>query len=200
MANSFDPKNQVIDLTSKIVVGVERLSEVLRVLLWEKSKETGLSPIQIQLLLFIRHHDSSLANVSHLSKEFNLKKPTISDAIKVLHEKKLIEKEKGEDARGYTILLSPSGRRLVDTLQGFEAPLRESIDTLDKHAQEELYTGLVKMIFGLNQSRIIDVQRTCFGCSFYEKQDDGHFCQFIKKQLSDSEIRLDCEDFKALAH
>ena len=87
MANLFDPKVQESDLSSKSVVGLERISEVFRVLLWQKSNETGLSPIQIQLLIFIKNHDSSLANVSQLAREFNMKKPTISDAVKVLFQK-----------------------------------------------------------------------------------------------------------------
>ena len=196
MESSFDPKIQETDLTSKVVVGIERLSEVFRVLLWEKSKETGLSPIQIQLLLFIKYHDRSLATVSHLSREFNLKKPTISDAIKTLFEKKLVQKEIGEDARGYTILLSRSGEKLTETLQSFDKPLKASIDSLSDEDQGKLYDGLVKIIFGLNQTGIIQVQRTCFGCSFYEKRTEGHFCQFIKEDLLNSELRLDCEDFQ----
>lgn len=199
MTSSFDPKFQEKDLTSKIVVGIERLSEVFRVLLWEKSKETGLSPIQIQILLFIKHHDSSMANVSHLSREFNLKKPTISDAIKVLFEKKLIEKEIGEDARGYTITLSTKGNKLVNTLQVFDEPLRNSIEELGVDTRDALYDGLVKIIFGLNQSGIIDVQRTCYGCQFYEKQGSGHYCQFIKEELKRNQVRLDCDDFQPVA-
>lgn len=195
MASSFDPKIQEKDLTSKIVVGIERLSEVLRVLLWEKSKETGLSPIQIQLLLFIKHHDRGLANVSHLSREFNLKKPTISDAIKVLFHKELIKKETGEDARAYTILLSAEGEKMVSTLEGFDKPLRDHVDQLDDANRDGLYDGLVMMIYGLSQSGVIDVQRTCFGCSFYEKNATGHYCQFIKRELLNNQIRLDCEDF-----
>lgn len=198
MASSFDPKFQEKDLTSKVVVGIERLSEVFRVLLWEKSKETGLSPIQIQILLFIKHHDRSMANVSYLSKEFNLKKPTISDAIKVMFEKKLIEKEIGEDARRYTITLSTDGKKLADKLQSFDEPLRKSIDAIDETDRTKLYDGLVKIIFGLNQSGIIDVQRTCYGCQFHEKRSSESYCQYIKKTLKTDQIRLDCEDFQAL--
>ena len=196
MANSFDPKRQEKDLTSKIVVGIERLSEVFRVLLWEKSKETGLSPIQIQLLLFIKDHDPSMANVSQMSREFNLKKPTISDAVKVLFEKKLIEKEIGEDARAYTISLSPEGFKLVKNLETFDRPLRDIIEKLDVQKTAQFYNGMVKMIHGLNQSGVIDVQRTCFGCKFYEKSGPNHYCQFIKKELFDKDLRLDCNDFQ----
>ncbi|MEM7296998.1 MAG: MarR family winged helix-turn-helix transcriptional regulator [Bacteroidota bacterium] len=199
MSNSFDPKVQELDLTSKIVVGLERLSEVFRVLLWEKSKETGLSPIQIQLLLFIKTHDQSMANVSHLSKEFNLKKPTVSDAIKVLFSKGLIEKETGQDARAYTIILTAEGNKIVNQLEGFDDPLKKEIGQLSKSDQKSFCESLMKMIFSLNQSGIIEVQRTCFGCQFYEVRKNGHFCQYIKKPLKEEEIRLDCQDFQALA-
>ncbi len=197
MANSFDPIFQEKDLTSKLVVGFERLSEVFRVLLWEKSKETGLSPIQIQILLFIKHHDSNLANVSHLSREFNLKKPTISDAIKVLFEKDFITKEVGEDARAYTIRLSDKGQGLTKSLETFDNPLRKTIENLNTNKQRALYDGLVKVIFELNKAGIIEVQRTCFGCKFYESKGSDHYCTFIRKPLKNNELRLDCNDFIA---
>ncbi|WP_462253609.1 MarR family winged helix-turn-helix transcriptional regulator [Ekhidna sp.] len=197
MRNSFDPKFQEEDLTSKIVVGIERLSEVFRVLLWEKSKETGLSPIQIQILLFLKSHDRSMANVSHLSKEFNLKKPTISDAVKVMFEKRLIDKETGEDARRYTISLTARGARLVDTLQDFDSPLRKSIEGMGLPANQAIYDGLVKVIFNLNQSGIIEVQRTCYGCQFHQKEANSHYCGFINKELKTEDLRLDCTDFKS---
>lgn len=47
----FDPKNQIKDVSSKIVAGLERISEAFKVLLWEKAKALGLSPIQIQILI-----------------------------------------------------------------------------------------------------------------------------------------------------
>ena len=197
MANSFDPIIQEKDLTSKLVVGFERLSEVFRVLLWEKSKETGLSPIQIQILLFIKHHDTSLANVSQLSREFNLKKPTISDAIKVLFEKDFITKEIGEDARAYTIHLSNKGDDLAATLQTFDNPLRKTIESLKSSEQKALYEGLIKIIFELNKAGIIEVQRTCFGCKFHQRKGESHYCSFINKSLNNSDLRLDCNDFVA---
>lgn len=198
MSNSFDPKIQEVDLTSKIVVGLERLSEVFRVLLWEKSKETGLSPIQIQILLFVKTHNKSLANVSYLSKEFNLKKPTVSDAVKVMFYKGLIDKEAGEDARAYTIVLTKDGNKMVRQLEGFDEPLKKEVASLSNMDQKSFYESLVKIIFSLNQSGIIEVQRTCYGCQFYESQKSGHFCQFIKKPLKEDEIRLDCEDFQGI--
>ena len=89
----FNTEFQQKSITSKIVVGLERISEVFKVLLWEHAKVIGLSPIQIQILIFIAYHKQELCNVSHLAKEFNVTKPTVSDAIKVLDRKKFIVKD-----------------------------------------------------------------------------------------------------------
>ena len=67
---------------NKIVAGLERLSHVFKTLLWEKAKQHGLSPIQIQLLIFIQYHSDEKNTVSYLAKEFSVTKPTVSDAIR----------------------------------------------------------------------------------------------------------------------
>ncbi len=76
----FDPSEQNIDLDKKIVAGLERLSQVFRALLWDHAKAYNLSPIQIQLLIFIRYHRPEHNSVSYLAGEFSVTKPTISDA------------------------------------------------------------------------------------------------------------------------
>ena len=197
MANSFDPAFQEHDLTSKLVVGLERLSEVFRVLLWEQSKKTGLSPIQIQLLIFINNHHSKLANVSHLSKEFNLKKPTVSDAIKVLFNKGLIIREAGEDARAYTIRLTSEGVKMVSQVEGFAEPLRNSLSELSLDDKNSFYRALTEVIFKLNQTGIIQVQRTCYGCRYYEEKGKGHYCKLLDRPLQNKDLRLDCNEFES---
>ena len=116
----FDLEFQQKSITSKIVVGLERVSEVFKVLLWEHAKVIGLSPIQIQILIFIAYHKSELCNVSHLAKEFNVTKPTISDAVRVLDKKKYIIKDYSlSDNRSYSILLSALGKDIVSETENF---------------------------------------------------------------------------------
>ena len=88
----FNLTEQNFNLESKIVAGLERLSQVFRILLWEKAKENNLSPIQIQILNFVQHHSIEKNTVSYLAQEFNITKSTISDAVKVLEQKNLIKK------------------------------------------------------------------------------------------------------------
>lgn len=84
---AFNPSHQQNNTPSKIIAGLERISQAFKVLLWKKAKQLGVSPIQIQILIFITYHTVELCNVSDLAKEFNVTKPTISDAIKVLEKR-----------------------------------------------------------------------------------------------------------------
>ena len=95
----FNLENQNANLDNKIVAGLERLSQVFRILLWEKAKEHSLSPIQIQLLIFIRHHSADKTTISYLAQEFNFTKPTISDAIKILEQKKLVSQDQVRECK-----------------------------------------------------------------------------------------------------
>ena len=90
--SSFHLTEQNQKIESRIVVALERISESFRVLLWNESKENSLSPIQIQLLIFIQFHAQEKCKVGYLADEFNMTKATISDAIKSLEQKELITK------------------------------------------------------------------------------------------------------------
>ncbi|WP_299710054.1 MarR family winged helix-turn-helix transcriptional regulator [uncultured Tenacibaculum sp.] len=195
--STFNPEQQEKDISSKIVAGLERVSEVFKKLLWEKAKLIGLSPIQIQILIFITFHKRDLCNVSHLAKEFNVTKPTISDAIRVLHKKELIIKDySSSDNRSYTIILSEKGKEIVSETQGFSNPLKNQVDNFEQQEKESLFETLSTLIHKLNKNGILSVQRTCYGCKFYQKNDTSHFCNLLNTQLHTTEIRLDCSDFE----
>ena len=194
--NTFNPKEQEFDLSSKIVVGLERVSGVFKILLWEKAKRVGLSPIQIQLLIFIAFHKQELCNVSHLAKEFNVTKPTISDAIKVLEHKGIVEKDfSSADSRSFSIFLSPSGKELVSEVSDFANPLKTHLKGFSQDTLESLFGTLSELIYKLNQSGILTIQRTCYGCSFYHKNEDSDFCNLLGKALLPQDIRIDCPEF-----
>ena len=193
----FDPDEQQNDISSKIVAGLERVSEVFKVLLWEKAKLVGLSPIQIQILLFVTYHKDELCNVSHLSKEFNVTKPTISDAVKVLDAKGLIVKEySASDSRSYSISVSGKGKTTVNLLNDVAKPLKAQIETLDQDRLEGVFDTLSTLIYKLNKTGILAVQRTCYGCKFYEKQNTSDYCNLLQKELLSPDIRLDCPEFE----
>ena len=196
----FDITFQNTDTVSKIVVGLERISEAFRALLWEYAKTIGLSPIQIQILIFVAYHKENLCTVSHLAKEFNLTKPTISDAVKALEKKGMISKHKTLiDSRSYFIALTADGKKTVSATEHFANPIRTQVAQFDQEKQESLLSTINTLIYKLNRTGILSVQRTCFGCKFYQKNKEDHYCNLIKTTLSDKDIRLDCPEFEESA-
>ena len=195
--STFNPKQQEKDISSKIVAGLERVSEVFKVLLWEKAKLVGLSPIQIQILIFIAFHKQNLCNVSHLAKEFNVTKPTISDAIRVLDKKRMLVKEVSVyDSRSYSIKLSDLGNDMVSQTYDFSNPLKKQINGFSQSELESLFGTLSQLIYKLNRNGILSVQRTCFGCKFYTNNDENDYCDLLQKELLSQEIRIDCLEFE----
>lgn len=186
-----------MDVKNKIILGLERISGVFKTLLLDKAKAYGISPIQIQILLFIENHSQELCNVTNLSKEYNLTKPTVSDAVKSLHSKGFVEKDfSSADSRSYSLFLTQEGSEILKNLESYSAPIAKALQAEKADDTEVFYQSLTRLIFRLNQSGVIQTQRTCFGCLFYSGQHDTHFCNLMNKPLLGTDIRLDCAEYQ----
>ncbi|NND09281.1 MAG: winged helix-turn-helix transcriptional regulator [Saprospiraceae bacterium] len=192
----FDPNFQNRDSPAKIVAALERISETFKVLLWEKANKHSLSPIQIQIVHFIAYHSQDKASVSHLALEFNVSKPTISDAVRVLHQKSLVKKLKSEvDGRAYTLSLTSKGRKVLANTQDLGEPIRMLALTLSKTDQAHFLEMLNKMIYGLHNMNILGVQRMCFTCTYFHETKRKKFCQLLDRELKPKDLRIDCPEF-----
>lgn len=196
----FNPDFQNQDKTSKIVAALERLSEAFRVALWNESKKTGLSPIQIQLLLFIKYHPSKLNKVTYLAQEFNMTKPTISDAIKVLEKKGYVNRIKEpHDTRSHTIHLTESGNLLTHSLYQFADPIKESFANLDEQVLNQMLSGLFQAIEQMNKSGFIHTQRMCMTCRYFQKNGDSMYCKLLESKLFQESLRIDCPEHESVS-
>jgi DNA-binding MarR family transcriptional regulator len=195
--SAFDLEHQNSSIESKIVASLERISQAFRVLLWNESKEFSLSPIQVQVLIFLLHHSDQKRKVSYLAEEFNMTKATISDTIKTLEQKLLIKKEyEQHDTRSYIIHLTKAGKETAEHTSLFAKQVQVPIDKLHSTDKENLLLSLLDIIHHLNKSGIITIQRMCFTCHFYRsnKQGQEHFCGLLNTKLADSELRIDCAE------
>ena len=195
-SSPFDLLHQQNEIESKIVVGLERFAEVFRFLLWERAKILNLSPIQIQILIFLKHHSREKSKVSYLSKEFNLSKPTISDSILTLQKKKLIQKvQDPNDTRSFNIHLTDKGIKTVLETEDFANPLKGIFTEFSDEEKAIFWNVLSKTILKLNSNGIIPIQRMCFNCKFYEERDEESHCLLLNKKLKSNDIRIDCPEF-----
>ena len=194
MKSAFDLDHQNSSVESKIIASLERVSQAFRVLLWNESKEFSLSPIQVQVLIFLLHHSDDKRKVSYLANEFNVAKATISDTIKTLEQKQLVEKEyEPQDTRSYIIHLTEKGEDIAKKTSYFATQIQVPIDKLASDDKENLLLSLLDIIHHLNKSGIITIQRMCSTCQFY-RSENGHYCELLNQKLTDAELRIDCEE------
>ena len=197
--SSFHLTEQNQKIESRIVVALERISEAFRVLLWNESKENLLSPIQIQILIFIHFHSLEKCKVGYLADEFNMTKATISDSIKVLLAKELVAKEiDPNDSRSYTLSLTYEGKKIAEKSSLFASSIEKPIEKLTQEQKTIMLKGLLNLIYDLNKSGIITIQRMCFTCSFYKTESGVHYCNLLKTKLTESEIRVDCPEHEIM--
>ena len=195
--STFDLEHQNFSIESKIVASLERVSQAFRVLLWNESKEFSLSPIQVQVLIFLLHHSDQKRKVSYLADEFNMTKATISDTIKTLEQKLLIKKAyEQHDTRSYIISLTKKGSDIAEQTSLFAKQIQIPIDKLQSTDKENLLLSLFDIIHHLNKSGIITIQRMCFTCHFYKSDKKGkeHFCRLLNTKLANTELRIDCAE------
>jgi len=195
--SDFDLIQQNKSTESKIVASLERISQAFRVLLWQESKEFLLSPIQVQVLIFLLHHSAEKRKVSYLADEFNMTKATISDTVKALGQKELITKEvDSSDTRSYAIHLTAKGFDIARQNSLFTQEIRTPIDKLSKDDKENLLLSLLNIIRHLNQTGVITIQRMCMTCSHYQLNKNGkeHFCKLLNQQLQVADLRVDCPE------
>jgi DNA-binding MarR family transcriptional regulator len=197
--SSFNLTKQNQKIESRIVVALERISEAFRVLLWNESKENSLSPIQIQILIFIHFHTFEKCKVGYLADEFNMTKATISDSVRVLLAKELVVKETDPiDTRSYSISLTDEGKNIAKKASFFASSIEQPIEKLTQEQKTIMLNGLLKLIYDLNKSGIITIQRMCFTCSYYNSKNGIHYCNLLKTKLAESEIRVDCPEHEVL--
>ncbi len=200
MASAFDRTEQESNQRAKITAGVERLSTVFRAALWEEAKHYNLSPLQVQILLFVAFHDSEQCSITNISKEFAVTKATVSDAVKTLLEKALLKKRGAEDARGFSLSLTTDGKKCVNKLSGLADFFSTSLSHVPEAEISKIWEGILLLIGHLQKTKIIPV-RMCFSCQHFGKDHPKgapHYCNFMQKPLEIKDIRLDCPEHLAL--
>ena len=199
----FDLKHQNEDIDSRIVAAMERVSQAFRVLLWNESKGLSLSPIQIQILIFLIFHSEEKRKVSYLAEEFNMTKATISDSIKVLEQKKFIRKEyETNDTRSYIIYLTTKGLEIAKRTASFTNQIQVPIARLNLEDKENLLISLMGIIQHLNKTGVITIQRMCKTCVHFSPGSGKtqHFCNLLNQNLLDADLRVDCPEHLLLTN
>lgn len=193
----LDPHPYDSSTDDKIVDSLEKVAQAFRVLLWNQGKEHALSPLQVQILLYLLRQRPENRKVSALAAEFDMSKATISDTVKTLGQKGLIIREREEkDTRSFVIHLTERGRQIAETTSVFARQIRTPIRNMPQSDKENLLLSLMDIIRHLNRAGVITVQRMCATCAHYSPPEAGrlHFCNLLNQELHATDLRIDCPE------
>lgn len=194
----FNLERQNSCLDAKLIATLDKLATVFRASLQEASRLFGLTPLQLQLLIFIAEHREDQTYVSLLAEEFLVTKATISDSVKTLVGKNLLEKKPHpQDFRSHSLHLSREGQKLYKQLKAHPMTAKQSLGNLSEKEKASILNVLLDLLAeNLELGNISP--RTCKSCAHFQPRRNGFYCLLLQRELPQTELRLDCpEHFKS---
>jgi DNA-binding MarR family transcriptional regulator len=190
------------DVDAKLAAALERVGQALRVQMWDKAKQHGLSPTQLQVLLRLASDPPVRRRIGVLARELDVTHPTVSDAVAVLRRKGLVERDPG--SRKAALNLSTRGRAVAAGLADWDQRTREQLAGLAVHDRHAALRLLLDLIAGLQRSGAITVARMCVTCRFYRRDahpDSArpHHCALVDAPMGGGELRIDCAEHEPQA-
>jgi len=180
------------ELDAHLAQVLERIGEIARAHRWKQAVDHGLSPLQIRIMGFLLAHTGEGVGVARLADELQVSKPTISDSVKLLNDRKyLIRKADKNDARSHALALTAAGRKYTT----MTTPLNDALAQMNGPSKEALLLGLMGVLENLFRAEEVHVQRMCFTCVHYNgDRKRKHRCQLLERTMTITELRTDCAE------
>jgi DNA-binding MarR family transcriptional regulator len=190
------------DVDLKLVAALERVGQALRVQVWDKAKQHGLSPIQLQLLLRLATDPPRRRRIGVLAAELDVTHPTVSDAIAALRRKELVDRD--APSRRASLSLSARGRLVADDLADWDQRTREQLADVPAADKQAMLRLLLDLIAGLQRSGAITIARMCVTCRFFRRDAhpdsaQPHHCALVDVPMGASDLRVDCAEHESNA-
>jgi DNA-binding MarR family transcriptional regulator len=184
------------ELEKKIVEGLERISEIFRTQLWRESLKYKLSPTQTLILLSLHKYNN--LSQKELQSRILIDKTTLSKSITNLEHKSYIQRfVDSKDQRIKKIRLTQKGIKIAEELQYFYKSFFPIINQIKSNIPYEyLYEFIYKFIYYSLELNLIDNQRMCMNCHFFQIKKNEYYCNFLKQKLFIKDLQIDCVDFK----
>ena len=152
----------------------------------------------MQILTTLRFQPE-LDSVTAVANYLQLTNATVSDAIRVLHQKQYVEKHPDpEDGRRQHLTLTTTGADIAEELSLFANRIGEFVTTLPNQA--EFLESLLQLMQLLQENGFIPLQQMCTTCDHFQHMDSGsspYFCQLLNKPLAIPDLRIHCPEYEA---
>ncbi len=191
----FDEHTEPIP--ARIATGLHKLGLAMKQQAWQQANGEGLSATQGQILAALVGQGPLTGK--ELSERLGVTLPTISDSVRVLVEKGLVEK--GPDPRHpRASLLTPTerGAAVGGRARSWPEFMADAVADLSHDEQRAFYGGVVKMIRALQEQGLVPLSGMCVTCTHFRPHvrtgATPHHCGFVDAPLAADQLRLDCPE------
>ena len=187
-------------LPHRLASALSKVSVSLKRRLWRDAASRRISPLQAQVLAFLRQRPAHGATVTDITRMLAVTMPTASDVIAVLVKRGLLRKIRTEkDGRVFNVMLTARGRRRAEQVTGWPDFLQWAAELLPPEEQESLLRTLMKLIKSIQERGEIPVARMCVTCAHFRPHahDDSqrpHHCALVDAPFGDRLLRIDCNE------
>ncbi|MFG5863524.1 MarR family winged helix-turn-helix transcriptional regulator [Metapseudomonas sp. CR1201] len=171
----------------------ERLTSLMRIWHREHPQLADVQPVQLSALEYLarcnRYSDTPLAVTEYLG----LTKGTVSQSLKALEAKGLIEKRQDQqDKRSVHLVLTPAARELL----GAVTPPEFLINAVAEMGADaaELERLLAELLRTVQRQADVPGFGLCKTCRFHQQRDGEPFCGLTREPLARPSIELICRE------
>mgnify|MGYP000029446059 CR=1 FL=1 len=198
----FNPRVRSERLSGQIAIALYRIAQSIQIMLRRAGQAHGLSPAQVQALLFLAYARPGVRTIGGLAQRLQATLATASEVADALERKGLVAREPWpEDHRIITLRLTGNGRRRVADLEGLLDDLEAAIAELSLPDQQTLHRALQHIVRRLAAGGHVVVYEMCWGCAFFRPfahpgdPAAPHHCAFMDAPLPDADTYTECPDF-----
>jgi DNA-binding MarR family transcriptional regulator len=184
----------------QLLVGLARLGQAVRMEAWRNAGPHNLSPLQADIVTLLQDNRTPMRQ-GDIVTALASTPPTVSDAVKVLRRKELLETARDPgDARAVRLSLSPAGRAEATRLNAMPESLGGAVSALSEDDFAATLRGVVTLMRELQDRRLIPVSQMCLTCRFFvpaaHPPESGrpHHCNYVDAPFGDAELRVTCPD------
>ncbi|MEU8819892.1 MarR family winged helix-turn-helix transcriptional regulator [Actinoplanes sp. NPDC048796] len=186
--------------TSQLLIGLARLGQAVRMEAWRNAGPHNLSPLQADIVTLLLNKPGPIRQ-GEIVTALASTPPTVSDAVKVLRKKELLEAARDPgDARATLLGLSPLGRTEADRLRSQSETLTGALKALSHDDFAAMLRGITTLMRELQDRQAIPVSQMCLTCRFFvprahpDQPDRPHHCNYVDAPFGDAELRVTCPD------
>lgn len=194
----FNPVVYESESSSKILVLIQRLSRIMKKLVWDKVKDYGLTATQGEILVHLLFNPKERRKVSIISEEFGISKPTVSRAINIIIDKGFLDKKVDEDERrSHILFLTPRGLDIAVKISAFGNVIADIIrNGFDEPERRKILISLLSIMRKLVDNGVTYEFPSCIFCKHFEDSGETFWCNKLQMIIMPETIRLNCEIFE----